>query len=69
MDRVAQASRLRVGRASRPVLELAARRRPNPQPGTAAPPLRQFKGSTREIQSRGVLADGHPIFLPFLRGF
>jgi hypothetical protein len=33
---VAQASRRRVGRASRPVMELAARRHPHPQPGTAA---------------------------------
>ena len=33
---VASPSRRRVGRASRPAMELAARRRPNPQPGTAA---------------------------------
>jgi hypothetical protein len=32
---VAQASRRRVGRASRPAMELAARRHPHPQPGTA----------------------------------
>ena len=60
MNLVARASRRRVGRASRPAIELAARRRPHSQPGTAALPLRRFRGSMREIQSRGILAEGHP---------
>ena len=59
MNLVAWASRRRVGRASRPAIELAARRRLHSQPGTAALPLRRFRSSMREIQSRGILADGH----------
>ena len=48
MNFVAQASRRRVGRASRPAMGLAARRRLHSQPGTAALPLRRFRGSMRE---------------------
>ena len=67
MNLVAPASRRRVGRASRPAIELAARRRLHSQPGTAAPPWRRFRGSMREIRSREILADGHPAAGPGAR--
>ena len=55
MNLVAQASRRRAGRESRPAMELAAGRRRHPQPGTAALRLRRFKGSMREIRFREIL--------------